>query len=167
MSYSLDETDESAHRGELPRFFFQNQFLLTLFCNSAWAQAGPGPKPGPGPSRARAQALFFCARRPPAVFFHQKITLFEQKTHFYDKKPCSWVRGGLRRFFLTKKEHFLTNELFFYKMPRSSVRGGLRRFVFTTTKKHCLNRNPLFGDKSPVLLCVAASGFFSPPKSTF
>ena len=46
------------------------------------------------------KALFFCARRPPAAFFHQKRALFKQKTHFYDKKPCSSLRGGLRRVFV-------------------------------------------------------------------
>jgi len=83
------------------------------------------------------KALFFVARRPPAVFFHQTKALFEQKTHFYDKKLCSSSRGGLRQVFPTQKEHFLNRKHTF--MTKSPV---LRR-------------------------AAASGGFFPPKKSTF
>ena len=56
----------------------------------------------------RPKALFFCARRPPAVFFAPKEHLLSKQHTFCYKSPCSYVRGGLRRFFFTRKEHCLS-----------------------------------------------------------
>ena len=72
-------------------------------------------------TRLLQKALFFGARRPPPFLFSAKIKLFEQNTHFDYKKPCSSVRGGLRRFFPQQKQNVLSKTHFLRKNISFSV----------------------------------------------